>query len=90
MYAGDVGDSVEEGVVGVAVLPFSRGRVMIVADAMAEPLIEFEMLEDDRDVDRLRDGLRQAIHVLHHRALFQLLLSGASILPTRSWLIMRR
>ena len=34
---------------------------------MAEPLIEFEMLGDDRDVDRLRDGIRHAIDIVRHR-----------------------
>ncbi len=70
MYAGNVGESVAEGVVGVAVMrPFSRGRMTIVsADPMVEPLIEFEMLEEGRDADRLREGVRHAIDIVRHRA----------------------
>jgi choline dehydrogenase len=70
MYAGEVGESVAEGVVGVAVMrPFSRGQVTIVStDPMAEPLIELGMLEDHRDVDRLRNGVRHVIEIVRHRA----------------------
>jgi choline dehydrogenase len=70
MYAGGVGESVAEGVLGVAVMqPFSRGRVTIVSsDPVAEPLVEFEMLEDGRDLDRLRAGVRHAIEIVRHRA----------------------
>jgi choline dehydrogenase-like flavoprotein len=70
MYAGDVGESLAEGVVGVAVMrPFSRGQVAIVStDPTVEPLVEFDMLEDGRDVDRLRDGVRHAIGIVRRRA----------------------
>jgi choline dehydrogenase-like flavoprotein len=70
MYAGNVGESVAEGVVGVAVMrPFSRGQMTLVSrDPLVEPLVEFNMLKDGRDVHRLRDGVRHAIDIVRHRA----------------------
>jgi choline dehydrogenase len=70
MYTGNVGESVAEGVVGVAVMrPFSRGQVTLVSrDPLVEPLVEFNMLKDARDVHCLRDGVRHAIDIVRHRA----------------------
>lgn len=70
MYTGNAGESVAEGVVGVAVMrPFSRGQVTLVSrDPLVEPLVEFNMLKDGRDVHRLRDGVRHAIDIVRHRA----------------------
>jgi 5-(hydroxymethyl)furfural/furfural oxidase len=70
MYTGHAGESVAEGVVGVAVMrPFSRGQVRLVSrDPLVEPLVEFNMLKDGRDVHRLRDGVRHAIDIVRHRA----------------------
>ncbi|MFO1090067.1 MAG: GMC family oxidoreductase N-terminal domain-containing protein [Hyphomicrobiales bacterium] len=38
--------------------PFSRGRVTLAEKPAAEPRVEFELLSDKRDVDRLKEGMR--------------------------------
>jgi 5-(hydroxymethyl)furfural/furfural oxidase len=75
LYAGNVGESVAEGIIGVAVMrPFSRGRMTIVStDPVVKPLIEFGMLEDSRDADVLREGVRHAMDLVRHRAFLAVL-----------------
>jgi 5-(hydroxymethyl)furfural/furfural oxidase len=41
---------------------------IVSTDPTVEPLVEFDMLEDGRDVDRLRDGVRHAIGIVRRRA----------------------
>jgi 5-(hydroxymethyl)furfural/furfural oxidase len=70
MYASNAGRSVTEGMIGVAVLqPFSRGALKIrSADPTVNPWIQFNMLDDDRDITRLRDAIRAAFRIVRGRA----------------------
>jgi choline dehydrogenase len=70
MFAGNVGESVAEGVIGVAVMqPFSRGRVALAsADCKVPPTIDFDLLHDDVDLKRLREAVARAVDLLRHRA----------------------
>jgi 5-(hydroxymethyl)furfural/furfural oxidase len=54
----------------VAVMkPFSRGRVTLASDdPEIDPLVDFDMLSDDRDLVRLMDGLRRLIAIVRHPA----------------------
>jgi choline dehydrogenase-like flavoprotein len=45
---------------------FSRGRVSL--EHTGRPLIDFDLLADERDRLRLRDGLRRALALTRHRA----------------------
>jgi choline dehydrogenase len=70
MTAANVADTAAEGELGVAVVqPFSRGRLAIrSADANAHPSINFHLMSDARDRDRMRDALRAAFRIARHRA----------------------
>jgi choline dehydrogenase-like flavoprotein len=49
--------------------PFSRGRVTLASkDPEIDPLVDFDMLSDDRDLVRLMDGIRRLIAIVRHRA----------------------
>jgi hypothetical protein len=70
--------------------PFSRGRVTIVSsDPVAEPLVEFEMLEDGRDLDRLRAGVRHAIE-MYATARSRPCWRISSNYPMKYWQMIRR
>ncbi|WP_028936038.1 GMC family oxidoreductase [Pseudonocardia spinosispora] len=52
---------------------FSRGRITLDPDGqVATPRIEFRMLSDPRDRDRLRDGFHRAVALLRHPAVAEL------------------
>jgi 5-(hydroxymethyl)furfural/furfural oxidase len=70
MFAGNVGESVAEGIIGVAVMqPLSRGRVAIPSpDPRASPKVDLDLLRDHADLARLREGVRQAVALLRDRA----------------------
>ena len=59
---------------------FSRGRVTLApGDPVTAPRIEFRMLSDPRDRERLRDGFRRAVALVRHPAvagLADLVLAG--------------
>lgn len=59
------------GRIQVAVMqPFSRGRVTLSsADPMDEPVIEFNMLSDERDTVRLADGMRRLLEICRQPAI---------------------
>jgi choline dehydrogenase-like flavoprotein len=68
-------------VLGVcAMRVFSRGRVTLApGDPVTAPRIEFRMLSDPRDRERLRDGFRRAVALVRHPAvagLADLVLAG--------------
>jgi 5-(hydroxymethyl)furfural/furfural oxidase len=70
MTAANVSGTVAEGQLGVAVVqPFSRGQLALwSADASAHPWINFHLMSDSRDRDRMRDALRAAFRIARHRA----------------------
>jgi choline dehydrogenase-like flavoprotein len=48
---------------------FSRGEVRLRSDhALDDPIVEFRMLSDERDRERLRDGVRRLIDLVQHPA----------------------
>lgn len=68
--------------IGVSVWrPFSRGRLRLAtSDPTIDPVVEENMLSDERDVHRMRDGLRRAVDLMAHpsfRALGDVLLAGS-------------
>jgi choline dehydrogenase-like flavoprotein len=74
MAVAAVGTAADE--LGVAVLQaavmrsFGRGRVSL--DPAGAALIDFDLLGDERDRLRLRDGLRRAVALTRHRAVAEL------------------
>lgn len=49
---------------------FSRGRVRVTSpDPLVDPLVEINMLDDERDLVRLRDGYRRLQEVVNHPAI---------------------
>jgi choline dehydrogenase len=61
---------------------FSRGWIRLTsADPEANPEIEIRMLSDERDLVRLRDGIKRAWQVLQHPA-FQAISTGVETLVT--------
>jgi 5-(hydroxymethyl)furfural/furfural oxidase len=66
MFAGNVGESVAEGIIGVAVMqPFSRGRVAVAsADAKVPLTIDFDLLHDHADLERLREAVGRAVDLV--------------------------
>lgn len=61
--------------------PFSRGRLRLAtADPAIDPVVDENMLSDDRDLRRMRDGVRRAINLMAHpsfRALGDMILAGS-------------
>jgi choline dehydrogenase len=59
-----------QGAIGVALYDaFSRGEVRLVsADPDANPIIEENMLDDARDRERMRDGVRRLAAIVSHPA----------------------
>lgn len=49
--------------------PFSRGKVVLASAAAAEPRVEFALLSDRRDLERLMSGLRLAAGIFGQPAL---------------------
>lgn len=43
--------------------PASTGKISLAGDPAAAPIIEFNMLSDPRDLDRLKDGMRFAVDI---------------------------
>ncbi len=59
--------SLSTAVAQVAVMgSFGRGRVSI--DGRGDPVVDFDLLQDERDRLRLRDGLRRMVALAQHRA----------------------
>ncbi|MFC3127692.1 GMC family oxidoreductase [Pseudoroseomonas globiformis] len=58
------------GSIGVSLYDaFSRGEVILAsADPMANPVVEENMLDDPRDLERLRDGVRRLARIASHPA----------------------
>jgi 5-(hydroxymethyl)furfural/furfural oxidase len=53
-----------------AMRSFSRGEVRLVSpDPLRDPIVEFRMLSDQRDLVRLREATSRVVEVLRHRAL---------------------
>ena len=65
--------------------PFSRGRLAVTsADPAVHPVVEFNMLDDARDVTRMADGLRRLVAIAGHEALRAITTTAAlSDGPTR-------
>jgi choline dehydrogenase-like flavoprotein len=60
-------------VIGAVMRVFSNGEVRLKSsDPHDDPIVEFNMLSDDRDLVRLRDCTRRIIDVLHHPAITQI------------------
>jgi choline dehydrogenase-like flavoprotein len=54
---------------GAVMRVFSHGTVRLHSDdPLVDPVVDFRMLTDDRDVVRLRDGVRRMIDVVRHPA----------------------
>lgn len=70
MYAANLSATTAAGGIGVAVVqPFSRGSISIQsADSKLHPSIDFNLLSDRRDLERLRDAVRAAFRIARHRA----------------------
>ncbi len=50
-------------------VPFSRGRLELKSrDADAHPIVDFNMLDDARDVSRIADGMRRLVAIARHDA----------------------
>jgi choline dehydrogenase len=66
----DLADPVQYGFIGVWVNHvYSRGELAITAaDPTAEPRIDEQMLSDQRDLARLRDGVRRLARLVEHAA----------------------
>jgi choline dehydrogenase len=48
---------------------FSRGQVRLTsADPLVDPLVELNMLDDERDLIRLRDGAKRLVQIVTHDA----------------------
>ena len=57
-------------VIGAVMRVFSTGHVRLKSqDPHDDPIVEFNMLSDERDLVRLRDCTRRIIDVLHHPAI---------------------
>jgi choline dehydrogenase-like flavoprotein len=55
--------------IGAAMQVFSRGEVRLQSlDPRIDPIVEFRMLSDERDLIRMRDALRRAWSVIGHSA----------------------
>jgi choline dehydrogenase len=53
-----------------AVRAFSRGRVWLTAaDPQRDPAVDFRLLTDERDLVRMRDGVRRLCDLVHHHAI---------------------
>jgi choline dehydrogenase-like flavoprotein len=53
--------------IGAVMRVFSHGRVRLrSADPLDEPVVEFRMLSDERDLVRLRDCTRRILDIVHH------------------------
>ncbi len=53
-----------------AMRSFSRGEVRLAStDPLQDPIVEFRMLSDQRDLVRLREATSRVVEVLRHRAL---------------------
>jgi len=56
-------------IIGAVMRVFSRGRVRLRSnDPTMDPIVEFRLLSDDRDVVRLRDAVRRIIELVRHPA----------------------
>ncbi len=63
----DEGASVRGGIGVSAVQSFSRGRVWITTlDPQTDPVVDFRMLTDERDLVRMRDGVRRMFELARH------------------------
>ncbi|MEU2250414.1 GMC family oxidoreductase N-terminal domain-containing protein [Streptomyces sp. NPDC019224] len=61
------------GVMVVSQRPRSRGRITLsCADPAAQPTIELNFLDDEREIDVLVDGVRTAWHLAHHSGILAL------------------
>jgi len=71
MFSANVGETVSEGGISVGVMqPFSRGLLTIRStDPGIDPRVDFRLLTDQRDLQRLREGLRLALRFAQHSAL---------------------
>ena len=57
------------GLAGAVTRVFSHGEVRLRSqDPEIDPVVEFNLLSDQRDLVRLRDCVRRMISVVHHRA----------------------
>jgi choline dehydrogenase-like flavoprotein len=64
---------------------FSRGELRLQSpDPHDDPIIEFRMLSDERDLIRLRDGVRRALDILDHPAVRAIATRSDETLPDRS------
>lgn len=70
LYSGNRGLIETEGVIGVAIVqPVARGTLRVSSsDPNANPLIEFGLLGDERDLARMRYAVRMAMRICEHRA----------------------
>jgi choline dehydrogenase len=64
-------DAFVRGGIGVsAVQSFSRGRVWITTpDPQTDPAVDFRLLTDERDLVRMRDGVRRLFDLARHEAI---------------------
>jgi 5-(hydroxymethyl)furfural/furfural oxidase len=70
LFSASVGETVAEGGTWVGVVQsFSRGLLTIRSpDPRIDPHVDFRLLTDDRDLQRLREGVRLAFRLSQHRA----------------------
>jgi choline dehydrogenase len=76
IFAGQPGPGLDEaargrGMIGVAaVQTFSRGRVFILtSDPQRDPVVELGLLTDERDLVRMRDGVRRVFDLARQPAI---------------------
>jgi choline dehydrogenase-like flavoprotein len=56
-------------IIGAVMRPLSSGSVRLKSDdPTIDPIVEFDMLSDERDLVRLRDAVHRIIEVVHHPA----------------------
>jgi len=66
----DEGASARGGIGNSAVQSFSRGRVWITTlNSQTDPAVDFRMLTDERDLVRMRDGVRRMFELARHPAI---------------------
>jgi 5-(hydroxymethyl)furfural/furfural oxidase len=65
------GFGLAHGGVGVSVMQaFSTGRLQLTTpDPIVDPEVDFRMLSDERDLVRLREGVRRLLTLVHHPAM---------------------
>jgi choline dehydrogenase len=66
----DVGASVRGGIGVSALQTFSRGRIWLTSPGrFVEPSVDFRLLSDERDLVRMRDGVRRMFDLARHPAI---------------------